>query len=75
MVALDCLARRTEESYEEFIDRVLTDPLATRVKRYDLEDNMDLTRMQTVGDQDLERLKRYHVAYQRILAALAEKKS
>ena len=73
IVALDCLTRRPKESYEEFIDRVLTDSLATRVKRYDLEDNMNLTRMQTMGDRDLERLKRYHAAHQRVLAALAEK--
>ncbi len=70
ITALDCLTRRPEESYDEFIDRVLTDPLATQVKRYDLEDNMTLTRLSALTDRDLERLQRYHRAYQKILAAL-----
>ena len=71
ITALDCLTRRSQESYEEFIDRVLTNPLATQVKRYDLEDNMALTRLAVLTDKDLERLQRYHRAYQKILAALA----
>ncbi|HEY9618469.1 MAG TPA: GTP pyrophosphokinase [Microcoleaceae cyanobacterium] len=69
--ALDCLTRRSEESYDEFIDRVLTNSLASHVKRYDLEDNMTLTRMSTLSDRDLERLQRYHRAHQRVLKALA----
>ena len=74
IAALDCLTRRSTESYDEFIDRVLTDRLATQVKRYDLEDNMNLTRIQTsLSDRDLERLRRYHAAHQRILQALGEK--
>lgn len=71
ILALDCLTRRAEESYDEFIDRVLTNPLATHVKQYDLEDNMTLTRMSTLTDRDLERLQRYHRAHQRVLNALA----
>ncbi|MGI0489321.1 phosphohydrolase [Pantanalinema rosaneae CENA516] len=71
IAALDCLTRRAEENYDEFIDRVLTNPLATRVKRYDLEDNMTLTRMSALTDRDMERLHRYHRAHQRVLKALA----
>lgn len=69
IAALDCLTRRSDESYDEFIDRVLTNPLATRVKRYDLEDNMTLTRMTSLTAKDVERLQRYHVVYQRLLKA------
>lgn len=70
IAALDCLTRRASESYDEFIDRVLTNPLATRVKRYDLEDNMTLTRMTTLTPKDIERLQRYHAVYQRLLKTL-----
>jgi hypothetical protein len=70
ITALDCLTRRPHETYDEFIDRVLTDPLATQVKRYDLEDNMALTRLAVLTERDVERLQRYHRAYQKILAAL-----
>ena len=70
IAALDCLTRRSEESYDEFIDRVLTNRLAMRVKRYDLEDNMTLTRMTALTSKDLERLQRYHTVYQRLLKAI-----
>lgn len=74
IAALDCLTRRASESYNEFIDRVLTNALATRVKRYDLEDNMALTRMATLTSKDIERLQRYHAVYQRLLQAMAEER-
>ncbi|CAA9391623.1 Guanosine-3',5'-bis(Diphosphate) 3'-pyrophosphohydrolase [uncultured Leptolyngbya sp.] len=70
IAALDCLTRRSDESYNEFIDRVLTNSLAMRVKRYDLEDNMTLTRMTVLTAKDTERLQRYHSVYQRLLKAL-----
>ena len=70
IAALDCLTRPTDKSYDEFIDRVLTNPLAARVKRYDLEDNMTLTRMNALTSKDIERLQRYHAVYQRLLKAV-----
>ncbi|XHX80584.1 MAG: phosphohydrolase [Stenomitos frigidus ULC029] len=70
IAALNCLTRRSGESYDEFIDRVLTNSLAMRVKRYDLEDNMTLTRMTVLTAKDVERLQRYHAVYQRLLQAL-----
>lgn len=73
VAALDCLTRRAEESYDEFIDRVLTNPLATCVKQYDLEDNMTLTRMTVLSDRDMERLQRYHRAHQRVIQAVARR--
>ncbi len=73
IAAIDCLTRRDGESYDEFIDRVLTNPLATGVKRYDLEDNMMLTRMKALAAKDIERLQRYHKAHQRVMAALEQR--
>ncbi|MBD2074711.1 phosphohydrolase [Phormidium sp. FACHB-592] len=70
IAALDCLTRRSDESYDDFMDRVLTNPLAMRVKRYDLEDNMTLTRMAVLTAKDTERLQRYHAVYQRLLQVL-----
>ena len=35
--------------YEEFIERVLTNPLAVLVKRADLADNMDVWRLSEIG--------------------------
>lgn len=70
IAAIECLTRRSEESYDEFIDRILVNDLATRVKQYDLEDNMTLTRMTQLTEKDTERLHRYHRAYQRVINQL-----
>jgi (p)ppGpp synthase/HD superfamily hydrolase len=64
LAALDRLTRRKgDETYGEFIERVSLDPLATRVKLADLEDNMDLRRLPRLGPEDLERLARYRKAW------------
>ena len=65
--AIGCLTHREGESYDAFICRVLTSPLAARVKVLDIEDNMDMTRLGEVTDKDMERLRKYHAARQRLL--------
>lgn len=72
ITALDCLTRRPEETYDQFLDRVLTNALATRVKCYDLEDNMTLTRLENLSEKDLQRLQRYHQAHQRVMNQIHE---
>ncbi|HEX5753283.1 MAG TPA: GTP pyrophosphokinase [Archangium sp.] len=64
--ALDCLTKREGETYEAFIERVLPHPLARRVKRADLEDNMDVRRLPAVTARDAERLARYRAAWARL---------
>ena len=68
--ALDCVTRRPEESYEQFVDRAAANPIARRVKLADLEDNMDIRRYTTLTERDLERLQRYLRAWQRLKEAL-----
>jgi hypothetical protein len=38
--AIDCLTRRQNESYEQFIIRIKPNSLACKVKLADIEDNM-----------------------------------
>lgn len=61
--AVDCLTHRDEESYQEFVERVLTNPIARQVKVADLEDNMNIRRISQLGKKDLERLEKYHKAW------------
>ena len=61
--AVSAVTRREGESYEAFVLRAAANPLGAKVKLADLEDNMDLLRLQDLGDRDLERLKRYHRAW------------
>jgi (p)ppGpp synthase/HD superfamily hydrolase len=65
--ALDCLTKREGESYEEFIKRVKSNPLAIKVKINDLEDNMDIRRLSQVSDKDAERLNKYLRAYRELI--------
>lgn len=66
--AVDCLSRREGESYEAFIERLLPNPLARRIKLADLEDNLNVRRLPTVTEKDRERLNRYLAARARLLA-------
>jgi len=61
--AVECLTHRDHETYEEFITRVRTNPIATKVKLADLEDNMDMRRLSVVTAQDVQRLHKYHHAW------------
>lgn len=61
--AVDCLTHREGESYEEFVERVRTNPIARQVKIADLEDNMNVRRMNQLGPKELERLEKYHRAW------------
>jgi len=61
--ALDCLTKRKDEPYEQFIERVKTNAIARRVKIADLEDNMNPQRLLVLDMEALERVKRYHDAW------------
>lgn len=64
--AIDCVTKREGEAYEEFVNRSATNPLARRVKIADLEDNMDVRRIETLTAKDTERLNKYLRAWRRL---------
>ena len=57
------VSRKRGEDYFEFIQRCKANPIGRRVKICDLEDNMDITRLNQLTEKDIERLKKYHKAY------------
>ena len=61
--AIECLTHRDGESYEEFIGRVEKNQIAREVKIADLEDNMNIQRIDRIGSKDLARLEKYHRAW------------
>jgi hypothetical protein len=73
ITALDCLTRRSTESYEEYIERANQSPLATTVKIADLQDNMDIKRLEHFTERDAERLERYHRAWLHLRASITLK--
>lgn len=68
--AIDCLTRRVGESYESFIARLSANMLARKVKIEDIKDNLDLTRLGALSNEDLSRVKKYHWALQYLLMVL-----
>ncbi|MEN9355268.1 MAG: hypothetical protein RL318_2593 [Fibrobacterota bacterium] len=64
--AVDALSRRKGESWDDYLGRVKGNSLARRVKRADLESNLDVRRLRDVGETSLERLERYRKAWQEL---------
>jgi (p)ppGpp synthase/HD superfamily hydrolase len=56
-----------QENYDHFIDRILTNKTAIAVKLNDLRDNMDITRLPHLTQQDLPRLNKYLRAYKKLV--------
>ena len=68
IVALKCVTKLSEnENYDDFIERVKKNPLATAVKINDLTDNMDIRRLPYLSDKDVKRLKKYLKAYKKLI--------
>lgn len=61
--AILSVSRNKDESYFAFILRCKDNPIGRRVKIADLKDNMDITRLKELTENDIERLKKYHKAY------------
>lgn len=57
------LTRSKDIDYQEYIKNLSSNPLAKEVKLADLEHNMDLKRLPTLEEKDLERNRKYQIAY------------
>lgn len=67
VAALRCVTKTSEnENYDAFIGRIKKNPLAVRVKLNDLEDNMDIRRLSSIGEKEATRLNKYLKAYREL---------
>lgn len=58
--ALKCVTKiNDDEPYDHFIERVMGNKLAVRVKINDLSDNLDVKRYNILGEKELKRLNKY----------------
>lgn len=65
---LKCVTKESDqENYDHFIDRILTNKTAVAVKLNDLRDNMDITRLPQITEQDRKRLNKYLKAFRRLM--------
>jgi len=64
--ALRLLTHTDGSPYEDYIERLASNPLARAVKKADLADNMDLKRIPEPSEKDFARLQKYHGAWRRL---------
>jgi (p)ppGpp synthase/HD superfamily hydrolase len=62
--AVTLLTHEEGISYEDYVERLKPHPIARRIKLADLEDNSDIRRLSGIEERDLERLRKYHRAWQ-----------
>ena len=68
--ALNLLNAKTASTREEYIARIKDSFLATKVKMNDLKHNMDISRITSPTEKDVERTKRYRREYRQVLEYL-----
>lgn len=61
------ITRQKDETYEDFIIRTNLNPISRQVKIHDLEDNMDIRRLNKITEKDTIRLNKYLKAYKYLL--------
>lgn len=65
--AIVALSRREDEAYESYVDRAAVNPIAKEVKKADLCDYMDVSRLNyPLIQDDLQRLNKYLKAFKRL---------
>lgn len=68
LIAIDLLTKKDNQNYEEYILAIKKNPLASRVKKADLKDNMDKKRLLNISVKDEARLKKYRNAYKILIS-------
>jgi len=71
--AISAITKQNNESYDEYIERVQTNKIATIVKYYDMEHNSDLSRLEKISEIDLNRKKKYRKNMEKIKSYLHDK--
>lgn len=72
LTAIACITKEKNEDYGHFIDRILTNPLATQVKLYDIEDNLNRDRIPYPTARDDARFVKYEKYHTILLHKLEE---
>jgi (p)ppGpp synthase/HD superfamily hydrolase len=70
VAGVKALTRQAGETYEQFIERLAGNRDALLVKREDLRDNSDLTRLKGVTEKDVARMQKYMRAFKRVESLL-----
>lgn len=72
IAALRLLTHQKGVSYDNYIDNMRGNLDALLVKREDLRDNSDITRLKGVSDKDFERMKKYQRSFVKVESYIKE---
>ena len=70
--AIESVTRQKNEKYFDFIKRVSKNNIGRIVKIYDLENNMDIKRLNTFGEYEKKRLNKYWWSWRYLLGIASE---
>lgn len=68
MDALELLTHDDDTPYEDYIERLMGNDIARKVKLADLRHNMDLGRLGEITLHDIQRIDKYKAAYARLMS-------
>jgi (p)ppGpp synthase/HD superfamily hydrolase len=63
------LTKSQTETYDEFIERVMKNKVAVKIKIEDIKDNMNINRLPNLSEADLNRIKKYHRGLKKLMHA------
>ena len=75
LAALECVTKQKNEDYGHFINRITRNPLATQVKLYDIEDNLNRDRIPFPTPKDEARFAKYEKYHKIIIEKIEEYKT
>ena len=70
--AIEAITKRPKEHYQSYLKRVMSNPLALRVKIADMLDNMDMSRISAPTEKDWKRYKKYQETLPLLRSALRD---
>lgn len=72
VVALRLLTHQKGVSYDDYIENMRGNLDALLVKREDLRDNSDITRLKGISDKDFDRMKKYQKCFVKVEQMIKE---
>ena len=72
VAAVDAITKREGEESDNYLNRVMNNSIALKVKIVDMTDNMDLNRITNITEKDRARIKNYQINIVKLKNKLSE---
>ena len=72
IAAVDAITKREGEEIDNYLNRVMNNPIALKVKIVDMTDNMDLSRITNITEKDRARIRNYQINIVKLKNKLSE---